>query len=83
MDEVQSDVYLFRDEELWFMDVIPTQGTALGVGPAHVQLRKARQVAGLSQNEVARQLGMDVLEYCRIECGSEDISEDQYDLPTS
>ena len=79
VDEVQSDVYLFHDEELWFMEAIPVQGIALGVEPIHVQLRKARRAAGLSQNEVARQLGMDVLEYCRIECGAEDISEDQYD----
>ena len=55
----------------------------MGTEPAHVLLRKARLEAGLSQNEVVRRLGMDVLEYCRIECGSEDISEDQYDLPTS
>ena len=79
VDEVQSDVYLFHDEELWFMEAIPTQGAAPGVESTNVQLRKARREAGLSQNEVARLLGMDVLEYCRIECGSEDISEDQYD----
>ena len=79
VDEVQSDVYLFHDEELWFIEAIPTQGAALGVEPTHVLLRKARREAGLSQNEVARRLGMDVLAYCRIECGSEDISEDQYD----
>ena len=79
VDEVQSDVYLFHDEELRFIEAIPTQGAALGVEPTHVLLRKARREAGLSQNEVARRLGMDVLAYCRIECGSEDISEDQYD----
>ena len=79
VDEVQSDVYLFHDEELWFMEAIQVQGAAPGAEPAHMLLRKARREAGLSQNEVARRLGMDVLEYCRIECGSEDISEDQYD----
>ena len=79
IDEVQSDVYLFHDEELWFMEAIQVQGAAPGAEPAHMLLRKARREAGLSQNEVARRLGMDVLEYCRIECGSEDISEDQYD----
>ena len=79
VDEVQSDVYLFHDEELWFMEVIPLQGAALGAEAPHVLLRKARREAGLSQNEVARRLGMDVLEYCRIECGSEGISEEQYD----
>ena len=36
-------------------------------------LRKARREAGLSQNEVARQLGMDVLEYCRLESGCGEI----------
>ena len=61
MDEIQSDVYLFHDEELWFMEAIPMQGAASGVEPAHVQLRKARREGGLSQNEVARRLGMDVL----------------------
>ena len=50
----------------------------MGTEPAHVLLRKARLEAGLSQNEVVRRLGMDVLEYCRIECGSEDISEKQF-----
>lgn len=69
VDEVQSDVYLFHDEELWFMEAIQAQGVAPGVEPAHVQLRKARREAGLSQNEVARRLGMDVLEYCRLESG--------------
>ena len=73
VDEVQSDVYLFHDEELWFMEAIPVQGIALGVEPIHVQLRKARRAAGLSQNEVARQLGMDVLECCRLESGCGDI----------
>ena len=61
------------------MEAIQVQGAAPGAEPAHMLLRKARREAGLSQNEVARRLGMDVLEYCRIECGSEDISEDQYD----
>ena len=36
-------------------------------------LRKARREAGLSQNEVARRLGMDVLEYCRMESGCGEI----------
>ncbi|MEA4998763.1 MAG: helix-turn-helix transcriptional regulator [Candidatus Limiplasma sp.] len=76
VDEVQSDVYLFHDEELWFMEAIQTQGAAPGVELAHVQLRKARRAAGLSQNEVARQLGMDVLEYCKLEGGCEDIDVD-------
>ena len=31
VDEVQSDVYLFHDEELWFMEAIPTQGVAPGI----------------------------------------------------
>ena len=78
VDEVQSDVYLFHDEELWFMDAILTQGAVPGAEPAHVQLRKARREAGLSQNEVARRLGMDVLEYCRLESGCEEINEAQY-----
>ena len=66
VEEVLSDVYLFHDEELWFMEAIQAQGTTPGAEPAHVQLRKARREAGLSQNEVARRLGMDVLEYCRL-----------------
>ncbi len=57
------------------MEVIPAQGVAPGAESTHVLLRKARPEAGLSQNEVARHLGMDVLEYCRIECGIENISE--------
>ena len=61
------------------MEAIQAQGAASGAEPAHVLLRKMRREARLSQNEVARRLGMDVLEYCRIECGSEGISEDQYD----
>ena len=61
------------------MEVLPTQGAAIGAEPTHVLLRKARREAGLSQNEVARRLGMDVLEYRRIECGSVDISEEQSD----
>ena len=75
VDEVQSDVYLFHDEELWFMEAIPMQGAAPGAEPAHVQLRKARRKAGLSQNEVSRRLGIDVLEYCRLESGLEPINE--------
>ena len=51
------------------MKAIPSHGVAPGVEPAHVQLRKARREAGLSQNEVARRMGMDVLEYCRLESG--------------
>ena len=39
-------------------------------------LRKARREAGLSQNEVARRLGMDVLAYCKLEGGCGDIEED-------
>ena len=73
VDEVQSDVYLFHDEELWFMEMIPAQGVTPGAEPAHVQLRKARREAGLSQNEVARRLEMDVLEYCRLESGCGEI----------
>ena len=69
VDEVQSDVYLFHDEELWFMEAIQAQGAAPGLEPAHVLLRKARREAGLSQNEVARRLGMDELAYCRLESG--------------
>lgn len=76
IDEVQSDVYLFHDEELWFMEVIQAQGAAPGAEPAHVLLRKVRREAGLSQNEVARRLGMDVVEYCRLESDCEDIDVD-------
>ena len=79
VDEVQSDVYLFHDEELWFMEAIQAQGAAPGLEPAHVLLRKARREAGLSQNEVARRLGMDVLEYCRLEGGCEEISKVKLD----
>lgn len=69
MDEVQSDVYLFHDEELWFMEAIQSQGVASGTEPAHVRLRKARREAGLSQNEVARRLGMDVLSIAGLRAG--------------
>ena len=55
------------------MEAIQAQGAAPGAEPAHVQLRKARREAGLSQNEVARRLGMDVLEYCRLESGCGEI----------
>ena len=79
VDEVQSDGYLFHDEELWFMEAIQAQGAAPGLEPAHVLLRKARREAGLSQNEVARRLGMDVLEYCRLEGGCEEISKVKLD----
>ena len=79
VDEVQSDVYLFHDEELWCMEAIQAQGAAPGLEPAHVLLRKARREAGLSQNEVARRLGMDVLEYCRLEGGCEEISKVKLD----
>ena len=58
------------------MEAIPAQGAAPGTEPPHVLLRKARREAGLSQNEVARRLGMDVLEYCRLESGCGDIEED-------
>ncbi len=75
VDGVQSDIYLFHDEELWFIEAIEAQGAAPGVDPAHVQLRRLRREAGLSQNEVARQLGMDVLEYCRIESGCGEIDK--------
>ena len=51
------------------METIQTQGVAPEVEPAHVLLRKARREAGLSQNEVARRLGMDELAYCRLESG--------------
>ena len=61
------------------MEAIQTQGAAPGVELAHVQLRKARRAAGLSQNEVARRLGMDVLEYCRLEGGCEEISKVKLD----
>lgn len=59
------------------MEVLPTQGAAIGAEPTHVLLRKARREAGLSQNEVARRLGMDVLAYCRLEgeCGEIGIKE--------
>ena len=76
VDGVQSDIYLFHDEELWFMEAIGAQGAAPGVEPVHVQLRRLRREAGLSQNEVALQLGMDVLEYCRLEGGSGEIGEE-------
>ena len=58
------------------MEAIPLQGAVPGAESAHVLLRKARREAGLSQNEVARRLGMDVLEYCRLEGGCEDIDVD-------
>ena len=57
------------------MEAIPLQGAVPGAESAHVLLRKARREAGLSQNEVARQLGMDVLEYCRMESGCGEIEE--------
>lgn len=59
------------------MEAIPTQGVAPGAEPAHVLMRKARREAGLSQNEVARRLGMDVMEYCRLESGCGEIDEIQ------
>ena len=55
------------------MEAIQAQGAVSGAEPAHVLLRKARREAGLSQNEVARRLGMDVLEYCRLESGRGEI----------
>ena len=64
VDDVLSIKYLFHDEKLWFMETIQTQGAAPGAEPAHLLLRKARREAELSQNEVARRLEMDVLEYC-------------------
>lgn len=76
VDGVQSDIYLFHDEELWFMEAIEAQGAAPGAEPAYVQLRRLRHEAGLSQNEMARQLGMDVLEYCRLESGVGEIDKD-------
>ena len=36
LDEVQSDIYLFHDEELWFMEAIPKQEGASGAEPTHV-----------------------------------------------
>lgn len=57
------------------MEAIPMQGIAPGVEPMHIQLRRMRRDAGLSQNEIARQLGMDVLEYCRLESGVGEIDE--------
>lgn len=57
------------------MEAIQAQGAVPGATPAHVQLRKARREAGLSQNGVARRLGMDVLEYCRLESGCGEIEE--------
>ena len=76
VDGVQSDIYLFHDEELWFMEAIEAQGAAPGIEPVHVQLRRLRREAGLSQNEVARQLEMDVLEYCRLEGGCGEIDNE-------
>ena len=55
------------------MKVIPAQGVAPGAESAHVLLRKARPETGLSQSEVERHLGMDVLEYCRLESGCGEI----------
>jgi len=48
VDKVQSDVYLFHDEEHWFVEAILEQGIAPGVELAHVPLRKARREAELS-----------------------------------
>ena len=75
--EVQSDIYLFHDEELWFMEPI-LQQTGPVCEPAHVQLRKQRREAGISQNELARALGMDVLDYCRLEGGVEMLTEELF-----
>lgn len=75
VEGVQSDIYLFHDEDLWFMEAIESQGAAPGIEPVHVQLRRLRREMGLSQNEMARRLGMDVLEYCRIESGNGEIDE--------
>ena len=55
------------------MEAIPLQGAVPGAESAHVLLRKARREARVSQNEVARRLGMDVLEYCRVESGCGEI----------
>ena len=40
VDEVLSIVYLFHDEELWFIEAIQTQGATPGGEPIHVQLRR-------------------------------------------
>lgn len=75
--EVQSDIYLFHDEELWFMEPIQKQADPV-CKPAHVQLRKQRREAGISQNELARALGMDVMDYCRLEGGVEMLTEEMF-----
>ena len=68
IDGVQSEVYLFHDEADWFMGPIVHQGGAVtNAEPLHLQLRRKRREAGLSQNEAARLLGMDVVAYCRME----------------
>lgn len=76
IDGVQSDIYLFHDEELWFMEAIEAQGAVPGAEPAHVQLRRLRREVGISQNEVARRLDIDVLEYCRLESGYGEIDKE-------
>ena len=75
--EVQSDIYLFHDEELWFMEPIQQQAGPV-CEPAYVQLRKQRREAGISQNELARAFGMDVLDYCRLEGGVEMLTEELF-----
>ena len=76
IEGVQSEVYLFHDEADWFMEPIVHQGGAVAnAEPLHLQLRRKRREAGLSQNEAARLLGMDVVEYCRLEGGSGEISD--------
>lgn len=76
IEGVQSEVYLFHDEADWFMEPIVHQGGAVvNAEPLHVQLRRKRREAGLSQNEAARLLGIDVVTYCRIEGGAGEVSE--------
>ena len=78
VDGVQSEVYLFHDEADWFMEPIVHQGGAVAnAEPLHVQLKRKRKEAGLSQNEAARLLEMDVVAYCKMEGGLVNVSEEQ------
>ena len=75
IEGTQSEVYLFHDEADWFMELIVHQGGAVAnAEPPHMQLRRKRREAGLSQNEAARRLGMDVVAYCKLEGGAGEVS---------
>ncbi len=78
IDGVQSELYLFHDEADWFMEPIVHQGGAVAnAETACIQIRKRRREAGLSQNAAAKLLNMDVVEFCRLECGRIETSEER------